>query len=218
MGVVYVTGTALARFCFTAFANWTVEGKEGVPPRGPLIVVSNHLSNADPAFLCASIPRRLHFLGKRELFAIPPVAAFMNAAGVHPMNREGVDVDALRCNLNLLKNDDVVVLFPEGTRSRTGGMIQARSGVAYLALKSQAPVLPVAITGTEKVRSYARMPLPLCRVRVRIGQPFSLPVIEGRVSRPVLEDLTTMIMSRVAALLPPEYRGHYAVANPAARG
>ena len=153
-----------------------------------------------------------------ELFAIPPVAAFMNAVGVHPMNREGVDVDALRWNLNLLKNDQVVVLFPEGTRSRTGGMSHGMSGVAYLALKSQAPVLPVAIIGSEKVNSFARLPMPLCSVKVRIGQPFSLPVIEGRVPRPVLEDLTTMIMSRVAALLPPEYRGHYAAAAPVPKG
>jgi 1-acyl-sn-glycerol-3-phosphate acyltransferase len=218
MGIAYQAGTALARLCFTAFANWTVEGKEAVPPRGPLIVVANHLSNADPPFLCASLPRKLHFLGKRELFAIPPVAAFMNAVGVHPMNREGVDVDALRWNLNLLKNDQVVVLFPEGTRSRTGGMSHGMSGVAYLALKSQAPVLPVAIIGSEKVNSFARLPMPLCSVKVRIGQPFSLPVIEGRVPRPVLEDLTTMIMSRVAALLPPEYRGHYAAAAPVPKG
>jgi 1-acyl-sn-glycerol-3-phosphate acyltransferase len=218
MAIAYQAGTALARLCFTAFANWTVEGKEAVPPKGPLIVVSNHLSNADPPFLCTSIPRELHFLGKRELFDIPPVAAFMRAVGVHPMNREGVDVDALRWNLNLLKNDGVVVLFPEGTRSRTRGMIRGMSGVAYLAIKSQAPVLPVAITGTEKIGSYARLPMPLCTVKIRIGQPFSLPVIEGKAPRPVLDDLTTMIMSRVAALLPPEYRGYYAASAAASRG
>jgi 1-acyl-sn-glycerol-3-phosphate acyltransferase len=218
MAIAYQAGTALARLCFTAFANWTVEGREAVPPRGPLIVVSNHLSNADPPFLAASLPRRLHFMGKRELFAVPPVGALLRAIGVHPMNREGVDVAALRWNLNLLKNDGVVALFPEGTRSRTKGMIRGRSGVAYLAIKSQAPVLPVAVMGTERIGSYARLPMPLCSVTVRVGQPFSLPIIEGKMPRPVLEDLTTMIMSRVAALLPPEYRGYYAAAEPAARG
>ena len=65
-----------------------------------------------------------------------------------------------------------------------------------------------------KVRSFARLPMPLCRVTVHIGQPFSLPVIEGRVPRPVLEDLADMVMSRVAALLPPEYRGYYAEGEP----
>ncbi len=217
MGVTYRAGAALARLCFTAFADWKVDGKEAVPPRGPLIVASNHLSNADPPFLAASIPRRLHFMGKRDLFAIPPVGALMRAIGVHPMNREGVDVDALRWNLDLLKNDGVVVLFPEGTRSRTPGMRQGMRGVAYLAIKSQAPVLPVALTGTEKIGSYVRLPVPLCRVRVSIGQPFTLPMLEGRPPRPVLDDLTTMIMSRVAALLPPEYRGYYATAEPATK-
>ena len=213
MGITYRAGAALARICFTAFANWTVEGRESVPPRGPLIVASNHLSNADPPFLVTSIPRTLHFMGKRELFAMPPAAAFLKAVGVHPMNRNGVDLDALRWNLNLLSNDAAVVLFPEGTRSRTRAMNRGMSGAAYLAVKSQAPVLPVGISGTEKIGSYARLPMPLCSVRVSIGQPFTLPIIEGRPPRPVLEDLTTMIMSRVAALLPPEYRGYYATAG-----
>jgi 1-acyl-sn-glycerol-3-phosphate acyltransferase len=208
----------LARFCFTAFARWEVEGRDAVPPKGPLIVVSNHLSNADPPFLVASIPRNLHFLGKRELFANPLASAALRAVGVHPMNRSGVDIDALRWNLNLLKDDQAVVLFPEGTRSRSGGMIRGRSGVAYIATRSQAPILPVAITGSEKVNSYPRIPFPLCHVKVRIGQPFSLPVMEGRLSRMILDHLTDMVMSRIADLLPPDYRGYYATREPVREG
>ena len=115
-------------------------------------------------------------------------------------------VEAIRWNLQLLKRDETIVLFPEGTRSHGEGMKRAHPGVAYLAARSQAPILPVAITGTEKIRGYWQMPFPLCRVKVRIGQPFSLPVMEGKLSRPVLEHLADMIMQRIADILPEGYR------------
>ena len=209
MGIVYKSGRLAARMSFSTLARWEVEGVEATPPKGPLLVVCNHLSNADPPFLVASVPRRLHFLGKRSLFANWLVSHFLTAAGVHPLNRTGVDIKALRWVLDLLRRDEVPVLFPEGTRSRGGGMNRGNPGVAYVATKSQAPILPVAITGTENISGYLRIAAPLCRIRVIIGEPFSLPVIEGRLSRPVLEHLTDMIMYRIAALLPEEYKGYY---------
>ena len=211
MGANYWMGTTLARVCFSAFARWTVDGKEAVPPKGPLIVVSNHLSNADPAVLVASVPRRLHFLAKRGLFKNAVASSFLTSVGVHPVNREGADLDALRWNLRLLAHDQAIVLFPEGTRSLNGGMSRGLPGVAYIAVKSQAPILPVAITGTERINNYWRMPVPLCRLDVRLGDPFTLPSLEGKLSRPLLEHLTDMIMYRIAAMLPEDHRGYYAM-------
>ena len=218
MGTVYRAGTLLAKFHFRTFAHWTVEGKEGVPPWGPLIIVSNHLSNADPCFIVASIPRTLHFLAKRSLFSNSLASAFLRAANVHPVSRAEADLAAIRTCLQLLGRDQPVLFFPEGTRSRGEGMKRAKSGVAYIASRSQAPILPVAITGTEAISGYWRIPFPLCRVRVRIGQPFSLPVVEGKLSRPVLESMTDTIMQRVAVLLPEEYQGHYALQESSVRG
>ncbi len=217
MGLAYITGMLLGKLCFTTFGRWEVHGKEAVPPKGPLIVVSNHLSYADPPVLASSLPRRLHFLGKESLFSNPVSASFMRAVGVHPLNPSGMNLGALRRNLELLSMDQALVLFPEGSRSRGQGMKIGKHGVAYVAAKSQAPILPVAITGTEHIRGYLRIPFPLCRITVTIGDPFTLPVVEGKLTKPVLQSLTDMIMLRVADLLPQKYRGHYATEEAVSR-
>ena len=217
MGLTYISGMLLGKLCFSVFGRWEVHGKEAVPPLGPLLVVSNHLSYADPPVLASSLPRRLHFLGKGSLFSNPISATFMRAVGVHPLNQDSLNLGALRWNLDLLSRDQALVLFPEGSRSRGQGMKIGKHGVAYLAAKSQAPILPVAITGTEHIHGYLRIPFPLCRINVTIGDPFTLPVVEGKLTKPLLQSLTDMIMRRVADLLPETYRGHYAAKETVSR-
>lgn len=209
MAVYYNIGTTMAKMAFSTFARWNVDGREAVPPKGPLIIVPNHLSNADPPILVASIPRRLHFMAKRSLFANPVASNLLTSVGVYPINRDGLDMAALRWNLSLLSRDQAIVLFPEGTRSPDARMNRGMPGIAYVAAKSQAPILPVGITGSQNIPGFWRIAFPFCGINVTIGEPFSLPVIEGKISRPVLEHMTDMIMYRVANLLPPEYRGHY---------
>jgi 1-acyl-sn-glycerol-3-phosphate acyltransferase len=192
-------------------ARWRVDGVENVPPRGPLIVVSNHLSNMDPAVLMCGIPRRLHFLAKRDLFR-PGVAQFLSAYGAFPVDNDANhDLKGFNWCRKLLERGGAIGVFPEGTRHRTGGMQQAIPGMALLALRTQATILPVGITGTEGIGPIWRIFLPTGNFNLRIGQPFSLPVIEGRLQRPQLESFTTLIMQRVAMLLPPQYQGVYAL-------
>jgi 1-acyl-sn-glycerol-3-phosphate acyltransferase len=215
--IFYTVLITIARLFFTLFASWHVEGRENVPRRGPLIVVSNHRSYGDPPVVGASIPRGVYFLGKRGLFDTPILGRLLHWCGVYPIDRNGRDVHALKWAQELLRRDGAVVLFPEGTRNPRG-MRAALPGVTYLALKTQASILPVGITGTEKITNLWRLLFPLCRIRVRIGQPFSLPVIEGDIPRVQMEELTGMIMGRVADMIPPEYRGIYGFKRDAVSG
>ena len=209
---MYRAGHWLGLFCLSNFGRLEVLGRESVPPYGPLIVVANHVSYNDPPMLLASIPRALHFIAKQELFNFTLTNYFLKQFNVYPFNRTGHGVDAMRLMLRLLAEDRAVVIFPEGHRSPDHAMRKAMLGVAYLAHKSQAPILPVGITGTETFPVW-RLPIPLRHMRANIGQPFTLPMIDGNPSRQVLESLRGIVMGRGAAMLPEEYRGVYATAK-----
>lgn len=205
----YRLGRLLARTLIPTFGRIEVVGRENVPPYGPLIVAPNHQSNADPGVLVYAISRPLWWMAKRELFSNPLNAYFMRAVHVHPIDRDGRDLEALAWAQETLAADRALVLFPQGTRS-PGALTEASDGATYIALRSGAPILPVAITGTERIRGVAKIAFHFQRLRVVIGEPFTLPVMEGRLEREVLHSLTDQVMERIAALLPPEYRGVYA--------
>ena len=206
--LLYRLGRPLARFCFGTFGRLEVVGEENVPPHGPVILVCNHMAYTDPPLLVAAIPRPLHFMGKRELFGNPLGRFIMRGFHVFPYNRGGASAETLRTLLGLLDQDRAVVVFPEGTRSKSHTLQEGQLGVVYLAMKSQATILPVGVTGTQNMRAW-HMPAPMCRLKANIGPPFTLPVMEGRPSRPVMQSMLRMIMERVAMQLPPEYRGVY---------
>lgn len=208
MELVYSACNVTQRALLRLFADCKVTGRENVPPMGPLMIVSNHLSNIDPSLLASSLPRRIRFLAKRGLFATRLSQWFFTSYGAFPLNREGVDVGAYRWALTELANDGALVLFPEGTRSN-GAMAQAKQGVVNIALQSKVPILPIAITGTQHIGHWINVLHPTGTIRVNVGQVFTLPDIEGKPSKELLESLTTSIMLKIAELLPESYRGIY---------
>ena len=212
MSTIYNITNILQRGTLRMFADWKVTGTENVPPVGPLVIVSNHMSNFDPSLLSCSLPRRLNYLAKDGIFdAVGPVGRwYLEHYGAFPINRDGADVAAFRWSLRQLQRDAALVIFPEGTRSQFAEINPAKAGVVSLILRSGAPVLPVGITGTERLGAFLRVVNPTGKIRVNVGQPFSLPSIEGRPGRELLESMTTDIMHRVCDLLPESYHGYYA--------
>jgi 1-acyl-sn-glycerol-3-phosphate acyltransferase len=206
MTLLYHLCRGMSGFCFNTFGRLEVTGRETVPSDGPLIVVSNHISHNDAAALVASFPRPLNFLGKQELFRTPARRLIMRQLGVYPVSRCGNSLEGMRRALQLLALGQAVAIFPEGVIGDGRTLKEGRPGAAYLAVKSQAPVIPVSIIGTERFPAW-RMPFPLRRFQVRIGQPFIPLTPESKPNHQILASVRDAIMQRIAALLAEGYRG-----------
>lgn len=194
------------------FGDQKVEGRENVPAEGPVIFVSNHMSNLDPAIVASLTGRNPGFLAKKELFKFPLFSFLLKQYGAHPLNRGAVDLKALRWAMNRLsKNDGALILFPEGTRNKDGtGLGKGLAGVTHIALKTGAPVVPIGMTGTEPLQHFLKVFIPKAHVRIRIGRPFRMTGdLSSRPSREQLDDMTTEIMVRIAGLLPESQHGYY---------
>ena len=186
-----------------------VRGVENIPASGPLILVSNHLSIADPPLLVAYVRRHIHFIIKQELYANPVFRVLLPPGEPIPVQRGRPDRDALKQAEAILKAGGVIGMFPEGTRSQSGETQEARAGVAFLARRTGAPILPVGLYGTEQIFP-GRFPwFRRARVRLTFGQPFTLADL-GVGPRTDREVLAGQIMARVVALLPSQYHGRYA--------
>lgn len=214
-------GTLVLRGIARAIVRFRVEGDlASLPKSGPMILAANHASSADPvligAFLNQVLGRPLNWLGKRELVEFWLTGWAFRVAGIHPVDRDAADLAAFRTAMRILEAGQVLAVFPEGTRSRDGSLQQVREGVGMLALRSGAPVLPVAVIDSDILWPRGRL-LPRFgkRVTVRYGTPFSVPEELAKLGAPVkgrqaTEAATRLVMMHIAALLPPRQRGVYA--------
>lgn len=196
----------------------TQEGIENIPTFGPLLFVSNHLHNLDPALEFYAYTRPLNFMGKKEVFDVPVARQIAEASGGFPVDRGKFDREALRQAEERLEKGLTVGIYAEGTRSVTGALTEAKAGVGLLALKTGAPVLPVAITGSERLpfngskstTAHAHEdPNERAGVHIVYGEPFYLPrTVDGK--KLSAAEATDIIMLEIARLLPESYRGVYA--------
>jgi 1-acyl-sn-glycerol-3-phosphate acyltransferase len=209
-------GAFIARTITRCLTRVKVSGAlDAIPRSGPLIIASNHASNADGvivgAWLIPKLGRRIHWLGKREMTRWPIVGPIVLAGSVHPVDRANVDIDVFRLLLRILEAGNVVVVFPEGTRSATGEMQAAKDGVAMLALRSDAQILPVGVVDTDRFWPKGKLPRLGGHVEMRVGEPFMLSEVlpPGLDRRAAKAAATELIMRRIAALLPTRQQGVY---------
>ena len=207
MGVVYGTSNLLLKSAFGTFGDLRVSGKENVPRRGALIVVANHLSDIDPALLNACIPRKVRYMAKAEFFEKPVVSQFFKAYGAFPINETGREFYAIKRSLSILDPNEAMGIFPEGAKNPSVG--RAMLGTAMIAMMSGAPILPIGITGTERISSWRKMCYPRGKFRINIGKTFTIPDMEGIRLKEAVKPVTDIIMQHIVELLPEDYRGEY---------
>ena len=187
----------------------SVEGVENVPTEGSAIIMINHVSFIDPFVVANPLPRNLVALAKVEVYDYPIVGIIPKLLGVIPVKRDEFDRNAVQSCLEVLRAGEMILLAPEGTRGPT--LRQGREGVAYLASRSGAPVVPVAIYGTEgfpALRYTKRWRQP--GGKIRFGRPFRYKADLRRAKAQTLRQMTDEAMYTLAAMLPEDRRGFYA--------
>jgi 1-acyl-sn-glycerol-3-phosphate acyltransferase len=188
--------------------RYRVHGRENLPKNGSAMLVVNHLHLLDPIVVAAGVGRQVVTLVAEKWRENRLVGLFLKGAGVIFVNRGEVDRRALRACQQVLEAGGMLAVAPEGTRSRQGVLQRAKPGVAYLATRTNALIVPVAFWGVEKLREWKGLRRPTCHLV--IGEPFHLPEVEGRLTTERLQELADLVMLRIAALLPENYRGFYA--------
>jgi 1-acyl-sn-glycerol-3-phosphate acyltransferase len=214
--IAYAVVRSLLRLALLLLTRTSVRGREHLPRAGAGIVVSNHIAAVDPGVLMAVLPRPIALMSKVEN-ARGVLKLIMPLVGAFTVRRGAADRRALRMAERVLEQGRLLCMFPEGARSVSGVLGSAYGGAALLALKSAAPVIPVAITGTPRIflRHFPWFGRP--RVTVTVGAPFDVRSPDGTAQRGDRERVTSEIMARIAELLPLELRGAHADGTPGAR-
>jgi 1-acyl-sn-glycerol-3-phosphate acyltransferase len=189
-------------------SKFHLRGAASLPASGPVLIVSNHVGAVDPALIGAWTPRPVWFMAKAELFT----GAFgwlMRGYHAFPVVRHSPDRTALRRAFDLLKQGSAVVLFPEGHRSETARLLRAEPGAGFVARRSGAPVVPIAITGTQHVLGRHAIIPRRAEVAMTFGEPFQLPERNRDGSQMDHQQSADYLMAKIAQLLPLENQGEY---------
>lgn len=165
-------------------------GVENIPKEGGVLLCCNHINNFDPIILGIMAPRPVHYMAKEELFRIPVLGGIVRKCNAFPVKRGMSDREALRKGLGVLKDGNVLGLFPEGTRSKTGELGKGLAGAGFFASRSNAFVVPCAIIGPYR---------SLRKLKVVYGKPISMD--EMRSSKASAEQVTELIMSEIHKLI-----------------
>ena len=212
--VIIAITSVFLKALYRLFGGFRVRGLENIPVTGAAILAPNHHSWADPPAIRSVIRRICWFMGNHDLFQIPILGRLLPIYGAFPVERGTLDRDAIKTAEAHLKAGDLLVVFPEGGTSITGRLMPFEGGVALLALRNNVPIIPVAITGTDKVLPMGPSVKPPYRVHYAKGGvtlTFGKPILPEEIAPDVprrerVDLLTLRIYDAVRDLLPPEYR------------
>ncbi|MGI6093431.1 MAG: 1-acyl-sn-glycerol-3-phosphate acyltransferase [Veillonellaceae bacterium] len=171
-----------------------ISGQNNIPKKGSAIIASNHISLLDPPVIGVSMPRYIHFMAKEELFKYPVFNWIITQLKAFPVRRGTADRTAIRTAINLLESGAIVGLFPEGTRSKTGVLGKPEPGLALIAVKTGAPIIPTAVIGTG---DFSKKLLP--KFKVKFGKPIG--VEKGKTDKESLEKISQSLMQEIARLI-----------------
>lgn len=193
----YTIARAIGKFMFF-FLGLKSEGLHNLPKKGPIIVAANHVSNWDPIVVALVLNRQIHFMAKDELFKFKPLGRILTNLNAFPVRRGSADRKAIRYALEVLEKGKVLGIFPEGLRNKAGEEMKAQAGTAMLAVKSNAPVIPIACIGTgKKLPSGWISPLV-----VKVGKPITFEEYKGqKVNSVILDEISSRIMNEISLLL-----------------
>lgn len=189
--------------------NWKIEGKENLPPRGQgMILAVNHINWTDIHILGASLPlsHRPWWIAKIEMFLNRAITWWLREMQVIPIKRGKRDTAAMDASETVLREGGVLIVFPEGHRSRDGGLLEGRGGAVRLAVRTGVPIVPIVLWGTENGLKGAALRKP---IHVKIGKPFYMSAPSGKIPWDRMNELTESMMLHLAELLPAEYWGFY---------
>ncbi|MGD0112532.1 MAG: lysophospholipid acyltransferase family protein [Armatimonadota bacterium] len=204
---LYAMARVFLRAFFRLFNRWEVVGRERVPAEGGVLLIANHTSYVDPPIVGTASPRPVNFMAKAELFRIPVLGWLIRRTHAFPVRRDTTDREALRRAIRLLRDGRVLLVFPEGTRSPDGRVMEAEQGAAFIALSAGAHVVPVAIDGADRVLPRHSPIVRPGKLRVAFGEPVDLSQLCGqRLTREVLGQASERMMEALRGLLPPERR------------
>jgi len=181
---------------FKVFFRLEISGAENIPRSTAAIIAANHSSLWDPPVIGGCISRYIHFMAKEELFKNPIFSWIITQLKAFPVKRGAADRVAIRNAISLLESGELVGLFPEGTRSKTGQLGKAEPGVAMIAIKTGAPIIPTAVIGTGEVFSSKNF---LPKFKVKFGRP--IKVEKGKTDKEVLELISQSMMIEISRLL-----------------
>lgn len=193
MSVIYRIVRAIVNFYAHIIYKIKIIGAENLPKNGGAVVCANHQSFNDAILVAISSKRQLFFMGKEELFKFKPLGYLFKKCGAFPVRRGKGDANAVEKAKEIVKENKLFMIFPEGTRTN-GEMIRAKSGAALIASSCEAPIVPIAIKYSSKKHFF-------CKATVNIGTPFNVPLIDMKNGgRAAIREVSTSIMSNIKEL------------------